>query len=726
MSSVSGRVVLAVAAALFAAVAATGAEAPPGEGAGHEARPGAVLRFEGNRALGESALRRAAEAELDESRGELRAHHADDAAFQMELAYRHEGYAFAEVDYEYERREGRAHLTFRIREGPRVILQSVRIEGNRAFDGNTLRAFFGPERSLLAGGGRLFVESRARSAASEIRDFYYQSGYLEVEVEGPELAFSEDRSQVTATVRVAEGPRHTVRDVAFRGEVLAEAEGALKGAAAELVGQVYVPRRRLTLQSRVLEIYGDLGYPDVRAEVAVTPGPGPGDRLLAAEIASGPRVAVESVEVRGNDKTRSSFLRNRLALAPGDPYSQEKMRTSFRNLYRTGLFRRVDLGLEATGGPDDPHGAAEDREAAHADGVEGRTLVLDVEEAPSLELYLEPGWGSYEYLRFRAGLRERNLFGTGRSGRVEGGVSVFSRDALVGLTDPWFLRSQVTADLPVYYRWRREPSFDREEKGVGVTLSRPLTPTISAAASYDFRITSLTRTTTEETAFEDEDSGYALASLAVQASHDTRDDFFFPTRGGKTTLGTEAAETYLGSDITYLRFTGSSRWFASLTGRTVLGARYQGGLVLPTGSQVALPLGERFFNGGESTVRSFRESELGPADSGGDPLGGHGYNVLSLEVRQRLRGNLAGTLFWDYGNLSPNRSLKRRDAPYDSRSDVIADTLDDFFRDFRSGVGAGLQYLLPVGPARLDFAVNPSPRGREDRWVLHFSVGMAF
>ena len=669
-----------------------------------------MLRFEGNRALGEAALRRAAEAELDESRGQLRPHHADDAAFQMELAYRDEGYAFADVSYAYELRDGRPHVTFRVTEGPRVILQTVRVEGNRAFDGGTLRAFFGPERPLLAGGGRLFVESQSRRAVAEIRDFYFGSGYLDVQVEGPELAFSEDRSQVAATVRVHEGPRHVVRDVAFGGEVLPEAEGALKKAAAQFLGQVYVPRARLTLQSRILEIYANQGYPEVRAEVTASPGAAPGDQRLAARIASGPRVTVAAIEVQGNRKTREAFLRNRLAFSPGDTYNREAFRASFRNLYRTGLFRQVDLNLgpiEGGAGPGD------------------RALVLQVEEAPSIELWIEPGWGSYEYVRLRAGLRERNLLGTGRTGRVEGGVSARSRDALVGLTDPWLLRTEITADVPVYYRWRREPSFDREEKGVGVVLSRPLTPTVTAAASYDMRLTSLTHTRADP-GIDDSASGYALASVGLQASHDTRDDFFFPTRGGKTTLGAEVAETYLGSDLTYLRLTGSTRWFASVTGSTVLGARYQGGLLLPTGSQAALPLGERFFNGGESTVRSFRESELGPADSGGDPLGGHGYNVLTLEVRQRLRGNLAGTLFWDWGNVSPNRSVEGRTAPYDNRSDLIADTLGDFLRDFRSGAGVGFQYLLPVGPARLDFAVNPSPRRREDRWALHFSVGMAF
>jgi len=107
-------------------------------------------------------------------------------------------------------------------------------------------------------------------------------------------------------------------------------------------------------------------------------------------------------------------------------------------------------------------------------------------------------------------------------------------------------------------------------------------------------------------------------------------------------------------------------------------------------------------------VRSFREDELGPTDLDGDPVGGEGATTLSLEWRHLLTGNLAGALFVDAGNVT-------RD---------ITDYLD--FPDFRYGVGAGIRYLLPVGPLRLDFAVNPDPRDGEDEYVLHFSVGFPF
>jgi translocation and assembly module TamA len=142
-----------------------------------------------------------------------------------------------------------------------------------------------------------------------------------------------------------------------------------------------------------------------------------------------------------------------------------------------------------------------------------------------------------------------------------------------------------------------------------------------------------------------------------------------------------------------------------------------------------VPLAEKFFNGGENTVRSFHESELGPKDASGDPTGGLGFNVLSLELRQRLVGNLFASLFGDLGNIAPNRSpAERGNRPYDSRSEILSDTFADFFKDFRPAVGVGLQYLTPVGPARVDFAFNPDKDSRrdEDDFVVHLSVGMAF
>jgi outer membrane protein assembly factor BamA len=203
----------------------------------------------------------------------------------------------------------------------------------------------------------------------------------------------------------------------------------------------------------------------------------------------------------------------------------------------------------------------------------------------------------------------------------------------------------------------------------------------------------------------------------------------FPSRGYRGFLSAEYADSFLGSEITLSRLTGGLRYFVPLTKSTILAMRYRTGLIVPGNEDFIVPIAERFFNGGENTVRSFKQSELGPQDKDGNPVGGLAYNVINIELRQRLIGNLTGSVFFDFGNVSPNRSREESGKPpYDSKSDIMSDTFKQYFKDFRAGVGFGLQYQLPVGPARVDLAFNPdrdSDRD-EDSVVIHFSVGMAF
>jgi outer membrane protein assembly factor BamA len=178
----------------------------------------------------------------------------------------------------------------------------------------------------------------------------------------------------------------------------------------------------------------------------------------------------------------------------------------------------------------------------------------------------------------------------------------------------------------------------------------------------------------------------------------------------------------LGSEIAYFRFTTGTSHYFSMGRATVLALRYDTGFILPSRGQNTIPLGERFFTGGENTVRSFGQDELGPRDAGGEPIGGTAFNVLGAELRHQLRGPIIGTLFVDYGNLAPNEEVVFGT----SQSELISATFSEYFRDMRPAVGAGLQYLLPVGPARLDVAYNPKAREHENNYTIHFSVGMAF
>jgi outer membrane protein assembly complex protein YaeT len=668
--------------------------------------------FKGRQALDERALRKAAVNELTafENQGQRRSD-IDDAAFMMELAYREAGHAFATVGYQFEQIGEQLVVSFLVSEGPRVILKKIDITGNKTIATQTLLPFFEEGKSGFFGQGKLlFVKSNIESALSQIQDFYISQGYRDVVVGDGQYTFSDDRTNATVSVAIEEGTQYVVHDILIRGDLISKAEDDLNTAREELIGKPYFARRRLILRSRLIEIYGDLGYPKTIVDVKEQRGTEPGMVILAAEITKGPRVTISEIIIRGNDTTKETFIRNRLRLKPGDRFRFKRRQRSFRDLYKTGLFSKVDLHLE------------------EQEGSDQWPLVVEVTEVPAKEVFVEPGWGSYELLRLKVGFQEKNLFGTGRIFGLEATGSFKAQSLVTRLSDPWFLNTKIKADLTGFYSRREEPSFTRKDLGGSLFFTRTLTDRIKATGGYGFRDTDITDIDPEIEGQEDV-TDYDYASLKAQATYDSRSDLFFPLGGMRSFLSAEYADLFLGSDIQLVRLAGGVRYFLQLFQTTVLAMRYRTGLIVPGKDDFNLPIAERFFNGGENTVRSFKQSELGPKDENGDPVGGLAYNVINLELRQRLWGNLTGSLFLDLGNVSPNRTRDEEgEPPYDSKSDIMSDTFSQYFKDFRTGVGLGLQYQLPVGPARIDFAMNPdrdSDRD-EDLYVFHFSVGMAF
>jgi outer membrane translocation and assembly module TamA len=123
--------------------------------------------------------------------------------------------------------------------------------------------------------------------------------------------------------------------------------------------------------------------------------------------------------------------------------------------------------------------------------------------------------------------------------------------------------------------------------------------------------------------------------------------------------------------------------------------------------ETTLPIDERFFNGGATSVRSFGERTLGPHDPKGNPIGGEFYTIFNVEYTFPIYGELQGATFFDAGNLLPTSEQPSLD-------------------DMRYALGLGLRYQLPIGPMRLDHGFNPDPRPDEDFGAFHLSFGFAF
>jgi len=670
------------------------------------------LTIAGNSHFKKKELLKAASIELQmfSQRG-FRKADIDDAAFQMRSTYLQAGFAFASVDYTYEKKSDLITVAFAVEEGPRVFIDSIHFAGNSSMDKDTLLDFFLAKSGGWTGKKKMvFVESEIKNAVGRIRDYYLGEGFKDIIVNAPVLTFTEDRAGVAVSIGIEEGPQYFIREVALRGDIIPELTAELEEIKNAIIGKTYFTRRKLLLRSNLEEAYDGLGYADAVFVIELVQLDGQGRVKLTADITSGEKVRISEIVISGNTNTRETFIRERLKLRPGDIYTNAKRKESFRKLFDSGLFAKITLELAP----------------AEEDGR--RNLEVTVEELPTREIYVEPGWGSYEKLRLRAGVFEKSLFGTGRNGRLDGLVSSKSESLTLSYTDPWLLQTEIAMNVPLVYERREEPSYTSEELRLSVLLSREFGKNLTLSTEYLYKVAQL-YDLTDDTVLVQGDENYNKGTLGIQAVWDTRDDIFYPAEGLRLAGGLDVSLPVLGSEIEFGRITMGCRYFLELPGEYILGLRATTGLIIPLKDQVTIPISERFFNGGDSTVRSYEHSKLGPKGENNEPLGGLGYNVFAIELRKRLYKNFAATLFIDAGNVSPNRSfIAEGFMPYTDRSELLDDTLSDFYKEFKYGIGMGFQYLLPVGPIRIDIAYNPDPEEiwNEPSWVYHFSLGMAF
>jgi outer membrane protein insertion porin family len=478
-------------------------------------------------------------------------------------------------------------------------------------------------------------------------------------------------------------------------------------------------------------------------------------------VHEGPQIIVDHVLVVGNAHTSSTTIERELALPAGTPISQTKLSEAQRRLSALGLFRRVQV-------MDVPRGT--DRR---------RDVLVVVQEAPlntigyggglegSLRTKLDAATGrpvdSFDFApRGFFEIGRRNLWGKNRS------VNLFARGAIrssdINGVLPTDSTSTITDTSAGFREYRvlaqyREPklldapvdlivsasveqairsAFDFNRQQIYVEGSHRFGPTVSVAGRYLFGRTRRFNERIDPQSQLDVDRLFPkvrLSTFSASLVRNTRDDAFEPTRGSLMTFDGTLSTRAMGSEIGFVKALFQGFTFKQLP--VLRGAVIGGGarlglgfgfpqLVLdPDGSgqsvnlEQEIPASERFFAGGDSSVRGFALDRLGSAktlDYYGVSKGGNGLLIVNTELRVPLfsiKGYaVGGATFVDVGN-------------------VFARVSDMSLGDLRSGAGFGLRMQLPVGPLRMDFAwkLNPlrfADGTREDRFAWYITLGQAF
>jgi outer membrane protein insertion porin family len=652
--------------------------------------PRVTVRFSGNRELSANKLKQAI---LIWSEHDISETAIESSTDRIRTLYHERGYADAAVEVKKTESPGGLDLDFTINEGPRVTVRRIEFKGVAAFPEKTIRK----QMALREPGwfrSSPFSESRLNKDVDNIHDRYLEAGYLSARAKS-EVARSEDGTGAFVTIEVSEGQRTTTGELSFEGNAAVSSPELLDKLALK-PGAPFNERLLDEDKYRILSAYASKGYLFTLVDVDKIPRDGVTD--VRYRITEDRPVLIGRIILRGNERTKDYAILRELLVKPGDSYDYGAILASQQRIYRLGYFRLARFEPLRPG----------EKEYF-------QDMLFTVEERPAGAMEVGAGYGDLDRLRGFVELSHRNLFGTAKYSSLRYEQSDILKRAIFNFREPWFLDRKLDAKFSlvwsdserlnsdtreIYYKSRKTAASFGVEKAYE-NFKPSLTYQFENVVNYDVRAAAQ---------LTPEDSGRVLvSSLSPALLWDLRDDVFNPRRGSIYGITLKEALRELFSEADFSKLTVQAGWFVPIDS-AVAAFSARAGMAWPFRDTTEVPLHERFYVGGSTTVRGFTQDSIGPSavDPSGAliPQGGASIAVFNLELRLNPGEGLGFVLFADAGNVWSEQAIN--------------------LRGLRSSYGAGIRYGTPIGPLRLDYGQKIDRLPGETPGEIHFNIGNTF
>jgi outer membrane protein insertion porin family len=656
------------------------------------------------------------------------------------------GYFEAQASYRIEKRavgrQGRV-ITYQISPGARHKFVYLTIEGNHYFPAETIRErlYLQPAQFPQFPYGR-YSDVYLRQDLRAIENLYRSNGFRDVKVTSKtEDNYRGVQNRLAVFINIQEGAQWFVSELSIEG-VSASELLRLRSRMASSAGQPFSEANVADDRDNLLNYLYDRGYLNATFDYSVEPAEEPGQVKIRYALHQGPRKYVRDVLISGLETTRSKLVYDRIELTKNEPLSLSKNTESQRRLYDLGIFARVNTAVQNPDGDEDEKYVLYDfDEARHYSMNIGVGAQIGRIGGGVTTLDNPAGTAGFAP-RFAFGISRINFLGLGQTLGVQTALSTIEQRAALTYFIPHFVSSDKLSftatglvdnsnDIRTFTAHRLEGSLQ-----LGQRLSRAYTVQYRLV----FRHVTLSNVKIEQLLIpllsQPETVGLAEFSLI----QDKRDDPTDAHHGMYTTANIDFAPKFLGSQTEFGRGLFRNSTYHQLGRDLVFARSTQFGVIARTGGRPGIPLAERIYSGGSTSIRAFPDFQAGPRDlATGFPVGGNAMFINNAELRFPLYGeNLGGVLFHDAGNV------------YSTLGDMSFRFRQENLRDFNymvQSIGFGLRYRTPIGPFRVDLSVSPdAPRffglkGTEQDYLngtavatvqkinafqFHISLGQAF
>ena len=657
----------------------------------------------------------------------------------IEEMYADKGYRFAQARYSIEDvGTNEKRVIFTVDEGNRVRISDIDFEGNTVF--NDLRLQWVMKNTKETGPITRFSKKDIYDPAKlledldKVRDLYRSAGYknvvigepkVDVRAENPNAASVEDQKRrMFITVPIEEGERWKFGTVTIEGNEIYSDQQLLRA---------FQHRSGAWLRSKVVdeavknitELYHNTGYIFARVEPELVEK---ADRVadVVIHVSESDQFKVGRIEFEGNDRTMDKVLRREVRLSEGGLVNVGAIRNSVIKVNQLGYFKLSE---------EDPVEIDTDTEDKQVN------LVFKGQEAERTELQFGGGWSELDGFFGQFAINTKNFLGRGEQVGLSLQSGKYRNFFDLSYYVPWFLDKPQSIGLRAYNQdleygiLDNQQRYLRKSRGGVLTYGRNFRLFQSASMSYNLSRYEDRTTFVVPPAVpgapapgpNDPMPGDVItqlfeidnSSLRPAYVFDSRDNPFETTRGRRFTAAVEYAGGFLGGNNEFIRPEVSLSLFQPVSNyptRTLVALNVEAGWVEPFGGE-PLSIFERYFLGGENSIRGHRFRSIFLRKPNGDPvtdafgltLGGDKYLQLNLEYHFLLGGPFRMILFADAGN-------------------VFGEGQSYDLSNLRYTAGAELRVLVPVfgAPLRFIYAVNLDPLPRDSFEDFQFSIGTSF
>ena len=680
--------------------------------------------------------------EVEASSAALRRYYQSQGYFEANIIWERVSFGFFE------------RIVFTIDEGPKLQVRNVVFHGNRALSDKELRAAIRTQifqRIIIGASGGYATEIQLRQDLDRLRELYRSRGYPDAEVRvevarDPVLVGNAAALAAAIAARVAtnglyvhffidEGPKVVVGniEIEYRDEPSLPME-QVREVVSQRLGSPFLEEAARSDGEALRRFYFSQGFPRAEVETEVRRAPGAESAIVVHSILENSPARIGKIALRGNFRTRDWVLLQELRLAEGTPLTIGAAESAQANLRQSGLFSAVQIDYI---GLDDPT-----QEIVH--------VLLQVEERFDGRAFGDVGGGysTDTKLFTEVGGQVPNIFGIGA--RFDTRLTLGEeRQSIDGrLAFPRWIMRRLTGtgflfEASASYRNDKTERFgDLTSFGGSVAATkegrRGFLKGWLLSLRYDFRQrqrdVDFIRTAGNSGDITQTKVTTRSSSIGPILVIDKRRDAFgrqnplTPAAGFRLQVkGAYAEDALIGTDR-FIKLGTSGQHFVSFHDRFILanGVRYDHGIAL--GGAVLLPEVERFFAGGDTTVRGFEEDRLATELIEADlpPLVGvRQFTVLPAGGNIRMIHNidLQVALWNDPWFDFPIASAIFAD------SGLVTQSLSRFqLSDLRHSLGVALmRWVLPFGSFSVEYAMPLDPqRGDNPRGRFHVNLGVLF